>query len=82
MNHSETTTIDPGKPWQNGSIENFHATLQRECLDAEYFTDLREAKILIEQWRWQYNTQRPHSSLGYRSSNGLRLLGIGLQVSE
>jgi putative transposase len=67
MNHSETATIDPGKPWQNGSIESFHATFRRECLDAEYFAHLREARILIEQWRWEYNTQRPYSSLGYRS---------------
>jgi putative transposase len=67
MNHSETATIAPGKPWQNGSIESFHATFRRECLDAEYFAHLREARILIEQWRWEYNTQRPHSSLGYRS---------------
>jgi hypothetical protein len=67
MNHSETATIAPGKPWQNGCIESFHATFRRECLDAEYFAHLREAKILIEQWRWEYNPQRPHSSLGYRT---------------
>lgn len=66
LHHSETATIDPGKPWQNGSIESFHATFRRECLDAEYFAHLREAKIVIEQWRWEYNTQRPHSSLRYR----------------
>jgi putative transposase len=67
LHHSETATIDPGKPWQNGSIESFHATFRRECLDAEYFANQREAKILIEQWRWEYNTQRPHSSLRYRT---------------
>lgn len=66
-NHSDTATIEPGKPWQNGSVESFHATFRRECLDAEEFAHLREAKILIEQWRWEYNTQRPHSSLGYRT---------------
>jgi putative transposase len=66
LRHSDTATIEPGKPWQNGSIESFNGTLRRECLDAESFAHLREAKILIEQWRWQYNTQRPHSSLGYR----------------
>jgi putative transposase len=66
LNHSDTATIEPGKPWQNGSIESFNGTFRRECLNAEYFAHLREAKILIEQWRWQYNTQRPHSSLGYR----------------
>jgi len=67
FHHSETATIDPGKPWQNGSVESFHATFRRECLDAEEFAHLREAKILIEQWRWEYNTQRPHSSLAYRT---------------
>jgi putative transposase len=67
IHHSDTATIDPGKPWQNGSIESFHATFRRECLDAELFAHLREAKIVIEQWRWEYNTQRPHSSLRYRT---------------
>jgi putative transposase len=66
LKHSDTATIEPGKPWQNGSIESFNGTFRHECLNAEYFAHLREAKILIEQWRWQYNTQRPHSSLGYR----------------
>ena len=66
LKHSDTATIEPGKPWQNGSIESFNGTFRRECLNAELFAHLREAKILIEQWRWQYNTQRPHSSLGYR----------------
>jgi putative transposase len=67
FHHSDTATIDPGKPWQNGSVESFHATFRRECLDAEYFAHLREAQIVIEQWRWEYNTQRPHSSLRYRT---------------
>jgi putative transposase len=67
LHHSEIVTIAPGKPWQNGSVESFHATFRRECLDAEEFAHLREAKIVIEQWRWEYNTQRPHSSLGYRT---------------
>jgi putative transposase len=67
FHHSDTATIEPGKPWQNGSVESFHATFRRECLDAEEFAHLREARILIEQWRWEYNTQRPHSSLGYRT---------------
>jgi putative transposase len=66
-NNSDTATIDPGKPWQNGSVESFHATVRRECLDAEWFANLREAKILIEQWRWEYNHRRPHSSLGYQT---------------
>jgi len=67
MNHSETATIEPGKPWQNGSVESFHGTFRGECLDREWFANLREARIVIEQWRWEYNTQRPHSSLSYRT---------------
>jgi putative transposase len=67
MHHSETVTIEPGKPWQNGSVESFNGTLRGECLDREWFSNLREARIVIEQWRWEYNTQRPHSSLGYRT---------------
>lgn len=65
--HSEIVTIEPGKPWQNGSIESFNGTFRAECLDREWFANLREARIVIEQWRWEYNTKRPHSSLGYRS---------------
>ncbi len=67
MNHSETVTIEPGKPWQNGSAESFNGTFRAECLDVEWFAHPREAKIVIEQWRWEYNTQRPHSRLGYRT---------------
>ena len=67
MNHSETVTIEPGKPWQNGSSESLNGTLRAECLDVEWFAHPREAKIVIEQWRWEYNTQRPHSSLSYRT---------------
>ena len=48
MNHSETATIEPGKPWQNGTVESFHKALRRECLDAEYLAHLREARIVIE----------------------------------
>lgn len=66
-NNIAVATIAPGKPWQNGSVESFHATFRGECLDREWFAHRREAKIVIEQWRWEYNTQRPHSSLGYRT---------------
>lgn len=67
MRHSETATIEPGKPWQNSSVESFNSTFRGECLDREWFANLREARIVIEQWRWEYNTQRPHSSLAYRT---------------
>ena len=65
--HSEIATIAPGKPWQNASIESFNSTFREGCLDREWFAHLREARIVIEQWRWEYNHVRPHSSLGYRS---------------
>ncbi len=65
--HSEVATIAPGKPWQNASVESFNSTFREGCLDREWFAHLREARIVIEQWRWEYNHVRPHSSLGYRS---------------
>ena len=62
----KTRFIEPGSPWENGYNENFNGTLQNELLKREIFYSLEEAKVLIEQWRREYNTHRPHSSLGYR----------------
>jgi putative transposase len=59
--------ITPGKPWQNGSNESFNGTFRRECLDAEQFHSLTEARVVIEDWRQQYNQDRPHSALGYQT---------------
>ena len=58
--------ITPGSPWENGYCESFNGKLRDELLNGEIFYTLREAQVLIEQWRGQYNTIRPHSSLGYR----------------
>jgi transposase InsO family protein len=58
--------IEPGSPWENGYIESFNARFRDELLDGEIFYSIREAQILIEQWRRHYNTVRPHSALGYR----------------
>jgi putative transposase len=58
--------IEPGKPWQNGSNESFNGTFRRECLDAELFHSLSEARVVIEDWRRRYNHERPHSALGYQ----------------
>jgi putative transposase len=63
---AQTAYITPGSPWENGYIESFNARLRDEFLNGEIFYTLQEAKILIEAWRRQYNTIRPHSSLGYR----------------
>ena len=55
--------IAPGKPMQNGFVESFNGRLRDECLNEHLFTNLREAQRIIEEWRTDYNTNRPHSSL-------------------
>ena len=62
----KTLFIEPGSPWENGYIESFNGKLRDELLNREVFDTLKEAKVLIEQWRKEYNQIRPHSSLKYR----------------
>jgi putative transposase len=57
--------IAPGKPQQNGFMESFNGKLRDECLNEHVFTSLAQARRIIEAWRIDYNTVRPHSSLGY-----------------
>ncbi len=59
--------IDPGKPMQNGSIESFNGRFREECLDQSWFASLAEAKRIIEAWRLDYNSHRPHTSLRMRT---------------
>lgn len=59
--------IEPGSPWQNGKCESFNGKLRTECLNATYFRTLREAKVLIEMWRKEYNIFRPHRALKLRT---------------
>ena len=61
-----TLFIEPGSPWENGYNESFNGKLRDEVLNREVFYNLKEAKVIIERWRQEYNTVRPHSSLGYR----------------
>ena len=58
--------IEPGSPWENGYNESLNGKLRDELLNGEISYTLKEAQILIEQWRKHYNTIRPHSSLNYR----------------
>jgi putative transposase len=58
--------IEPGSPWENGYCESFNGKLRDECLNGEIFYSLKEAQVVIEKWRVEYNTMRPHSALGYR----------------
>jgi putative transposase len=60
----ETALIDPGKPWQNGANESFNGKFRDECLGMQWFLNRTEARVLIEVWRREYNSVRPHSSLG------------------
>ncbi len=59
--------IEPGKPWQNGAIESFIGKFRDECLNMEWFVSRLEARVIIEGYRRQYNEERPHSSLQYRT---------------
>jgi transposase InsO family protein len=61
-----TLFIEPGSPWENGYIESFNGKLRDELLNREVFDTLKETKVLIEQWRKEYNQIRPHSSLKYQ----------------
>ena len=58
--------IEPGSPWENGYIESFNGKMKDEFLAREIFYSMKEAEILIEQWRVEYNTIIRHSALGYR----------------
>lgn len=61
--------IQPGRPMQNGHIESFNGRLRDECLNANWFHNLADARSKIGAWRDEYNSERPHSSLGYRTPN-------------
>lgn len=62
----KTLYIAPGSPWENGYNESFNGRLRDELLNGEVFYTLKEAQIILEQWRHHYNHIRPHTSLGYK----------------
>jgi len=62
---SETAHIEPGAPWQNPFVESYNGKLRKELLDLELLDSVLEAQVLIDDWREDYNTYRPHQSLGY-----------------
>ena len=61
-----TLYIEPGSPLENGYVESVNGKLRDELLNVEVFDTLREAKVLTERWRREYNQRRPHSALAYR----------------
>ena len=62
----KTLFIEPGSPWENGYIESFNGKFRDEFLNRELLDTLLEARVLTARWRQHYNTERPHSALGYR----------------
>ena len=62
----KTLFIEPGSPWENGYMESFNGKMRDEILNRELFTTLKEAKVLISNWRQEYNQIRPHSALSYQ----------------
>ena len=65
VNGCSTIFINPGSPWENGYIESFIDKLRDECLNREVFRNWKEAQVIAEGWRQDYNNYRPHSSLDY-----------------
>ena len=74
----QTLFIEPGSPWENGYVDSFNGKLRDERLDREIFYTRTEAKVLIERWRREYNTVRPHRALGSRppAPEAVRLVSI------
>jgi transposase InsO family protein len=64
-----TLYIDPGSPWQNGSVESFHSRFRDECLNGEQLYTLSEARVVISDWIAVYNEERPHGGVGYLTPN-------------
>ena len=59
--------IPPGEPWKNGYIESFNGRVRDECLNLNLFWSLTQARVIINDWKDEYNNHRRHSSLGYRT---------------
>jgi putative transposase len=73
--------IQPGKPTQNAHVESFHGRLRDECLNTSWFWNLIDARRKIAAWRTEYNTERPHSALGYRTPAEFAALPAARQSS-
>lgn len=65
--HVDTLYIEPGSPWENGYIESFNGRFRDEVLNRELFYSVKEAKVIVEDWRMEYNNHRPHSGLNYKT---------------
>jgi len=59
--------IEPGSPWENPYVESLNWILRNECTNREAFHHLLEAKVILDDWRWEYNYERPHGAHGRRT---------------
>ena len=64
FNHTDSVFIDPSSPWQNAWIESFNGRLRDELLNGRQWDSLLEARVIIEDWRIDYNLNRPHTAHG------------------
>ncbi|MDQ5850583.1 MAG: IS3 family transposase [Chloroflexota bacterium] len=80
--HVETLYIEPGKPWQNGKEERFNGTVRDECLNLYVFHSLAEACVRLGAFRHHYNTERPHSQLGYLTPVAFKAAWVAAQAQE
>ena len=78
----ELIHIQPGKPTQNARVESFHGRLRDECLTVSWFQNLFDARRKIAAWRIEYNEERPHSSLGYKTPKEFAAQSAGLYTAE
>ena len=78
----ELVHIQPGKPTQNARVESFHGRLREECLTVSWFQNLFDARRKIAAWRIEYNEERPHSSLGYRTPKEFAAQAAGFYTAE
>lgn len=74
----ELRHIQPGKPTQNAHVESFHGRLREECLRVSWFRNLFDARKKVTAWKMEYNEQRPHSSLGYRTPAEFATVALNL----
>ena len=79
---TKTLYIDKGCPWQNGYVESFNGRLRDEFLNQQVFLSLLDAQVRIGRWRWEYNEERPHSSLGYRTPEEFKRTWKELRPTE
>lgn len=81
-NGIKTHYITPGSPWEQAYVESFHDKLRDELLNREIFTNLAEAQTMLEDWRNEYNDERPHSSLNYLTPNEYARATVPVEPNE